>query len=64
MLVTSSSVCPTIVHHFSLLTLFGWLWLVAGVDLLSEKSTAGSLMAGAGLVREKNTADWFVTVSS
>ena len=24
--------------------LFGWLWLVAGADLVSEKSTAGCLM--------------------
>jgi len=26
--------------------LFGWLWLVAGADLLSEKSIAGWLLAG------------------
>jgi len=24
----------------------GWLWLVAGADLLLEKSTAGWLLAG------------------
>jgi len=26
------------------IALFGWLWLVAGIDLLLEKSTAGWLL--------------------
>jgi len=26
------------------IALFGWLWLVAGADLLSEKNIAGWLM--------------------
>jgi len=29
---------------------FSWLWLVVGADLLSEKSTAGWLVADANLV--------------
>jgi len=41
-------------------TLFGWLWLVAGSDLLWEKNIADWLMlvAGADLVWEKNIIDW------
>jgi len=31
-------------------TLFGWLWLVAGADLLLEKSTDGWLLADANLM--------------
>jgi len=44
-----------------ILTLFGWLQLVAGADLLWEKSTVGwlVLVAVADLVWEKNTTDWF-----
>ena len=38
--------------------LFGWLWLVAGADLLSEKSTAGWLVADVDLVLRENTAGW------
>ena len=30
--------------------LFGWLWLVAGADLLSDKSTASWLVADTDLV--------------
>ena len=29
-----------------LIILFGWLWLLAGADLLSEKSNVGWLLAG------------------
>ena len=32
------------------IALFGKLWLVAGADFLSEKSTAGWLVADADLV--------------
>ena len=47
---------------YAYITLFAWLWLVAGVDLLWEKSTAGwCLVPGADLVWEKNNfglIDW------
>jgi len=43
---------------FSSITLFGWLLLEASAGLLLEKITAGWLVAGAGLVWEKNTIDW------
>ena len=39
-------------------TLFAVLWLVAGAGLLWEKNIAGWLLAGAGLMWEKNTVDW------
>ena len=29
-----------------IITMFAWLWLVAGADLLWEKSTGGWLMTG------------------
>jgi len=34
----------------STVALFGWLWLVAGADLLSDKSTASWLVADTDLV--------------
>jgi hypothetical protein len=37
---------------------FGW-WLMAGADLLWEKSTAGWLLV-AGLFWEKSTAGWWL----
>ena len=39
-----------------ILSLFCWLWLVAGADLLWEKNTADWLVTGANLVGEKSTA--------
>ena len=47
---------------YAYITLFAWLWLVAGVDLLWEKSTdVWCLVPGADLVWEKNNfglIDW------
>ena len=37
-------------------TLFGWLWLVAGADLLWEKNTTDWLVASTDLMWEKSTA--------
>jgi len=42
----------------------GWLWLVAGADLLLEKNTAGWLLADADLVWEKSTAGWLADKSA
>ena len=39
-------------------TVFVWLWLMAGVDLLWENNTANWLVAGADLVWENSTAAW------
>lgn len=52
------TVCVCLFILFHLYTLFVWLWLVIGADLLWEKSIAGWLAAGAGLVCEKNTVSW------
>ena len=44
--------------------MFALLWLVAGADLLWEKSTAGWLVAGAELMREKNIVGWLADKTS
>jgi len=41
-------VCSFVATSYN--ALFGWLWLVAGADLLSEKSTTGWLVADIDLV--------------
>jgi len=38
--------------------LFGWMWLIAGANLLWEKIIADRLVADVDLVWEKSTAGW------
>jgi len=54
-----------ILSWYLIFTLFGWLWLVAGADLLRKKSTIGWLVAGGWCwfgVREKYY--WLIEANS